>query len=98
MSDVDHPELPDLLQEDGVNRSVWTRLGLVVAAVVFLALGVIGWLIPIISGIPFYVAGLVMLGMASRRVAHQINRAERHLPYKVRKILRWHRRKRDADP
>jgi uncharacterized membrane protein YbaN (DUF454 family) len=50
------------------------------------ALGIVGWLIPVVTGIPFLVFGLVLLGMSSQRAREWINRAERRLP------LRWRRR------
>jgi len=80
--------LPDLIRVDGPARGWWTRAGLVSAAVVFLALGVVGWLLPVVTGIPFYVLGLLTLGMASRRMARRINSWERRLPQRLRVRLR----------
>jgi uncharacterized membrane protein YbaN (DUF454 family) len=56
-------------------------------------LGVVGWLIPVVTGLPFHVAGLVLLGLASDRVAGWINGLDRRLPHRVRLALRrWTRR------
>jgi hypothetical protein len=60
--------LPDLLREQDGRHPFWLRLVFLGAAVVCLVLGVVGWLIPVITGIPFYAAGLVFLGLASDRV------------------------------
>jgi len=83
------PELPALLATH-VKRPLWLRALCVAGAVVCFALGVIGWLIPIVSGLPFYALGLVLLGMASRRVAQWVNRLDRRLPHAVRvKLREW---------
>ena len=73
------PPLPDLLREHDGRHPFWLRLVFLGAAVVCLALGVVGWLIPVITGIPFYAAGLVFLGLASDRTRRFINRMERKL-------------------
>ena len=54
----------------------------------FFALGVVGWLIPVITGIPFYAAGLVFLGLASVRTRRFINRMERKLSETTRRRMR----------
>lgn len=80
--------LPDLLRTDGPPRSAAARIGLISAAIVLFILGVIFWLIPVLTGLPFYIASFVCLGMASRRVARWINRHERRLPERYRLWLR----------
>ena len=82
------PVLPDLISLEGPQRGVWKRIGLVSASVAFFALGIVGWLIPVMTGIPFHVLGLVTLGMASKPVARLINRWERRLPHRLRLLLR----------
>ena len=59
--------LPDLLREQDGRHPFWLRVVFLGAALVCLVLGVVGWLIPVITGIPFYAAGLVFLGLASDR-------------------------------
>lgn len=58
------------------------------AALVCFAAGVVGWLIPVVTGIPFYVAGLVFLGLASDRTRRFINRLERRLAESTRRKIR----------
>ena len=59
-------------------------------ALVCFVLGVIGWLIPVVSGLPFYARGLLLLGMASSRAARWVNRLDRRLPHAVRvKVRDW---------
>jgi len=58
------------------------------AALVFFAAGVVGWLIPVVTGIPFYAAGLVFLGLASDRTRRLINRLERRLAESTRRRIR----------
>jgi len=91
-SQEEHPELPDLLSTD-IRRPLWIRALCIAGAVVFFVLGVIGWLIPLVTGLPFYAIGLILLGMASSRAARWINRLDRRLPYAVRvKLREWTRR------
>lgn len=86
------PELPDLLPAL-VKRALWVRALCVAGALVCFALGVVGWLIPVVTGLPFYAVGLLLLGMASSRVARWINRMDRRLPLAVRiKLRQWTRR------
>ena len=58
------------------------------AALVCFAAGVVGWLIPVVTGIPFYAAGLVFLGLASDRTRRFINRLERRLAESTRRRIR----------
>jgi len=89
-------ELPDLIQQDGVRPGLVKRAGLIVLTLVFVLLGIIGWLIPVVPGFPFYILALATAGMASRRVARWINRQERRLPRRWR--LRLRRRPRQGPP
>src|SRR5262245_35338442 len=89
------PELPDLIRTDGPQRTAVVRIVLLVAAGFFFVLGVVGWLVPVVTGIPFYVLAAICLGMADRRFARWINKHERRLPAKVRHLLR--RRRNAAD-
>jgi len=80
--------LPDLLERGGPRLSLWARVLCLVGGVVGLCLGVLGWLVPVVTGIPFYIAGLVLLAMASDRVGGWINRLERKMPHRWRLELR----------
>lgn len=82
------PPLPDLLREQDGRRPFWLRIVFLVAALVCFAAGVLGWLIPVVTGIPFYVAGLVFLGLISDRTRRLINRLERRLAESTRRRLR----------
>jgi hypothetical protein len=81
-------ELPDLLPVDGRHRPLWLRLLCLAGALVCLALGVVGWLVPVVTGIPFYAAAAVLLAIASDRARLSINALERRFPYRVRVLLR----------
>jgi hypothetical protein len=80
--------LPDLIRVEGPDRGIWKRAGLAVASLVLFVLGFVGWLIPLVTGIPFYVLGLITLGMASKPVARLVNTWERRLPRRLRLLLR----------
>lgn len=79
---------PDLLLEPGHHRPLWLRVIFAAGAVLFFLLGVVGWLIPVLTGVPFYVAGLVLLALASDRAREWINRLERMVPRRMRWGLR----------
>lgn len=82
------PPLPDLLRSPDERHPFWLRVVFMGAAVVCFALGVVGWLIPVITGIPFYAAGLVFLGLASDRTRRFINRMEHKLSENTRRRIR----------
>ncbi len=90
--------LPNLIKVEGPELGVWKRAGLASASLVFFALGVVGWLIPVVTGIPFYVLGLITLGMASKPAARLINTWERRLPQRLRRLLRPRRFSRASPP
>lgn len=80
--------LPPLFWSDSRRRPTWKKVLLLGGAAVFLALGVIGWLIPVVTGIPFYIIGFAMLGAGSRRATALLNRLEERLPHRWRVGLR----------
>jgi Flp pilus assembly protein TadB len=80
--------LPDLLKKTARRRPLWQRVLLVAGAVLAFLAGIVGWLIPAVTGLPFYVVGFVLLAMASTRVRLWINRVERRLPHRWRQRLR----------
>jgi hypothetical protein len=82
------PPLPDLLRDQDGRHPFWRRMIFLGAALVCFAAGVVGWLIPVVTGIPFYVAGLVFLGLASDRTRRFINRLERRLAESTRRRIR----------
>lgn len=79
---------PDLLREPEHHRPLWMRALCFAGAGVFFVLGIVGWLIPVLTGIPFYVAGLALLALASDGARHMINRLEGRLPRRWRWALR----------
>jgi len=80
--------LPDLLREPDGRHPFWLRAIFLTLALVFFVLGIVGWLIPVVTGIPFYAAGLVFLGLASDRTRRYINRMERRLSEGTRQKIR----------
>jgi uncharacterized membrane protein YbaN (DUF454 family) len=80
-------DLPDLLRNDG-RRPLWLRAMGLGGATVFFALGVVGWLIPVVTGLPFHAVALALLALSSDRVGGWVNRAERRLPRHRRLAIR----------
>jgi hypothetical protein len=80
-------ELPDLIR-DREPAPVWRRVLYGLGAGLCFAAGIAGWVIPVVTGIPFWVGGFVLLAMASQRTRHAINAGERKLPPRWRTKLR----------
>jgi hypothetical protein len=83
-----HRPLPDLFKEPERRYPFWLRIIFLAAAVLFFAGGILGWLIPVVTGLPFYAVGLVFLGLASERVRRRVNRLERRLSEGTRRKIR----------
>ena len=87
-------DLPDLLPPRATERPLWLRTIYFGAGIILIILGVVGWVVPVVTGIPFYLAGIVCLSMASTRIREWINRAERRwLSHRNRQRLRHWLRK-----
>ena len=82
------PPLPDLFREPDRRHSIWLRILFLAAAVLCFAAGVVGWLIPVVTGLPFYAVGLVFLGLTSDRARRWLNRLERRLAEGTRRKIR----------
>lgn len=80
--------LPDLLRDQSGRHPFWLRVVFLALAAVFFVLGIVGWLIPVVTGIPFYAAALVCLGLASDRTRRVINRLEGRLSEGTRRKIR----------
>lgn len=83
-----HRPLPDLFREPDRRHPFWLRVLFLGAALVCFAAGVVGWLIPVITGLPFYAIGLVFLGLTSERVRRWVNRLERRCAESTRRKIR----------
>jgi hypothetical protein len=83
-----HRPLPDLFREPDRRHPVWLRILFLAAALLCFAAGVVGWLIPVVTGLPFYAVGLVFLGLASDRVRRWVNRFERRRAEATRRKIR----------
>jgi hypothetical protein len=86
-------ELPDLLPARKKERSLAFRVLCIVGAIVLFVLGIVFWLVPVITGIPFYIAAAVLLAVASERARGWVNSLERKLPRGFRIKLRRGMRK-----
>ncbi|MBI4603243.1 MAG: hypothetical protein HY721_14915 [Planctomycetes bacterium] len=80
--------LPDLLRARAAEVPLWRRAAYFAGSGVCFALGVIFWVVPLVTGIPFYVVGLVLLAVASRRCRLWVNAFDRKLPRKARLAVR----------
>ncbi|HVQ75930.1 MAG TPA: hypothetical protein VMT79_10380 [Candidatus Binatia bacterium] len=80
--------VPDLLPVAGHRHPLWMRVLCFVGGLVFVVLGVVGWLIPVVTGLPFYAVALVLFAMASDRARSWVNALDRRLPLRVRVAIR----------
>ncbi|KAA3607873.1 MAG: hypothetical protein DWQ01_12355 [Planctomycetota bacterium] len=98
MNQATEPSLPPLLDPEVGLRHPVAKILAVVAGLFCLVFGLIGWVIPILTGIPFYLLGLALLGWGSRRLRLRINAWETRLPHRARVALRkpreWWRKRR----
>jgi hypothetical protein len=78
----------DLFNEDPPLRRPWQQAGLLLLASLLFLVGIIGWLVPVVSGVPFHLGGLFLVGAVSPAAAKRMNVLERRLPDRLRKILR----------
>ncbi|MDZ4829655.1 MAG: hypothetical protein SGJ09_05580 [Phycisphaerae bacterium] len=83
----------ELLPAHIATLSATKRVWLIVAGIVLIIVGIIGWILPVVTGVPFWVAGLICLSRASDRCRRLVNFGDRRLPGKVRTALRWTRDK-----
>lgn len=81
-------DLPPLLRVPREPVPLGKRLLLIAGAILCFAVGIFGWLVPVVTGVPFYLLGLILLGSASRRVLEWVNRQEARLSPRWRKKLR----------
>src|SRR5688572_1738620 len=81
-------ELPDLLRPRAEHIAPWKRMLFLTGGILAIVAGLAGWLVPVVTGIPFWIAGIVLLAMASERTARLVNALERRLPESWRRKLR----------
>jgi len=80
--------LPPLLRVRRSSQPLWKRVCYFAGAGVAFGLGIVGWLMPVVTGIPFYIVGLVLLAQASGRTVKWINWTEARLAPRRRRQLR----------
>lgn len=87
----------DLLPPQPIERSIVKRVVYLSLGILFLLIGTVLWVTPIIGGAPlFWIPGCILLAKASDPVRRLINRGDRKMPRKVRSLFRWARDKTGA--
>ena len=79
--------LPDLIPHEWTQRPWYIRFPLALLGMVLVVAGMLFWLMPVVPGFFLVPIGLVLIAASSRTVARWVNRAERHLPLRVRHVL-----------
>lgn len=87
--------LPPLVEQSSITNPI-ARTALMVAGAVLTSIGLVLWILPGLPGIPLLVLGLGALAASSRHVAGAVNWLDRHLPDRVRHLLRLSRQRQDA--
>lgn len=85
--DVEENTLGDLIPVEWTRKPLWVRLLLGTIGVVLVALGMIGWLMPVIPGFVLVPFGLILIAAISRWCARRINRLDRRLPERTRRFI-----------
>jgi hypothetical protein len=95
----DEHAFTDFLPPQPPERSIIKRVILLVVGTVFVLIGLILWVTPIIGGAPlFIIPGLILLAKASDPIRRMINHGDTKLPNWARKALRWARDKTSRHP
>jgi hypothetical protein len=88
----DPSDLPDLLDPDSRPWPLPLRVLAGVVGSLFLMVGFLGIIIPILPGVPFLLVAAFLLGGSSPDLRRAINDFERRCPAWLRRSLRWRRR------
>ncbi|HUW61260.1 MAG TPA: hypothetical protein VMZ06_09660 [Candidatus Bathyarchaeia archaeon] len=82
------PPHDELIHPFKGSHPLWLKVLLVLAAIVCMVLGFVLWLIPVITGIPFWIIGFIILAAVSDKFRKLINRLDHKLPARARIALR----------
>jgi MFS family permease len=85
------PPLGDLIPPRTTPLSTGRRALYLIGGLLCMIGGVVGWLIPVVTGIPFYIAGAFMLAAVSPVARRSVNWVDRKLPDRMRRALRRNR-------
>ncbi len=97
---IDRAAFPDLVPEAPSPRSVGARVGLAIVGVCLLILGVVGWVLPFVPGVPLLLLGVGLLAALDARVARGLNKLDRRMPARLRSALRpsrWFKRQQPSE-
>lgn len=89
-----HDDLPDLLDERARPWPLPARVLCGVGGSLFLMVGTLGIVLPILPGVPFLLLAAFLLGRSSPDLRRRVNELERRLPAWFRRALRPRRRAR----
>jgi len=81
-------EIPDFLPEDKGDSGFLKKCFFVVGGLVLIVLGIVGWVLPFLMGVPLIAAGLAMAAVAIPGLRKLVNSLEAKLPRKWRLYLR----------
>lgn len=80
--------LPGLLPEDKGDPGFLKKCMYVFGGLGLIVFGIVGWILPVLIGIPFIVGGLAMLSVAFKPLRKWVNYCEAKLPRSWRLYLR----------
>ncbi len=95
-TDQQPEELGDFLIININNISLLKKVSYFIAGLILIAVGFIGWVLPVLIGLPLIFMGLVFIGLSNNKVGLIINHIDKKLPYTVRKYLRKMKRNRKS--
>lgn len=99
MTDTREPS-PDLFEGPPRRRNPIVRVALIVLGTVLVIAGIALGPVPVVPGFPLVIAGVLLLAASSGVARRGINRAERWLPERTRRLVRkaLHRDAKEATP
>ena len=99
MTDTREPS-PDLFEGPPRRRNPIVRVALIVLGTVLVIAGIALGPVPVVPGFPLVIAGVLLLAASSGVARRGINRAERWLPERPRRLVRkaLHRDAKEATP
>jgi uncharacterized membrane protein HdeD (DUF308 family) len=81
-------KLPPLIPEDVDLKPAWKKYVLLGVGILLIVVGIIFVPVPVMSGVPFWVVGALVLGVSVPPFARFVNRQEARLPARWRRKLR----------
>ncbi len=85
----ENDDLSELIPEEKNDSGLLKKCILVIGGLGLIVLGIIGWILPVLIGVPFVIGGLAMLSVAFKPLRKWVNAWDAKLPRKWRLLIRF---------